>query len=62
MNFFKSKTKTPPEIIRSIREAIQRLDASNTGAEGRRKVCLLHVETGWSDRERERKGESENAG
>lgn len=40
MNFFKSssKTKTPPELIRSTREAIQRLDAASTGAEGRRKV------------------------
>ena len=41
MNFFKSKTKTPPEIIRAIREAIARLDASTTGAEGRRKVRTL---------------------
>lgn len=42
MNFFKSssKTKTPPELIRSTREAIQRLDAASTGAEGRRKVSL----------------------
>lgn len=42
MNFFKSssKTKTPPELIRSTREAIQRLDAASTGAEGRRKVSF----------------------
>lgn len=38
MNFFKSKAKTPPELIRSIKEAIVRLDSSNSGAEGRRKV------------------------
>ncbi|KAK4700629.1 calcium binding protein 39, partial [Phenoliferia sp. Uapishka_3] len=45
MNFFKAnRTKTPPELIRSVRESIQRLDAGNTGAEGRRKVGL-----GYSD-------------
>lgn len=38
MNFFKSKSKTPPELVRSIRDAIMRLDAGSTGAEGRRKV------------------------
>ena len=50
MNFFKSKTKTPPEIIRSIREAIARLDAGITGAEGRRKVCLCFVALGMHAR------------
>lgn len=47
MNFFKSKTRTPGELVRSVREAIQRLDAAGTGPEGKRKVsfslCLLLV-------------------
>lgn len=46
MNFFKSKAKTPPELVRSTREAIVRLDAASTGAEGRRKVsCASQNET-----------------
>lgn len=38
MNFFKSKTRTPGELVRSVREAIQRLDAAGTGPEGKRKA------------------------
>ncbi|KAI5474724.1 calcium binding protein 39 [Pseudohyphozyma bogoriensis] len=39
MNFFKSsKTKSPSELVRSVRESIQRLDSASTGAEGRRKA------------------------
>ncbi|GAA5865896.1 hypothetical protein JCM5296_005269 [Sporobolomyces johnsonii] len=41
MNFFKSsssKTKSPPELVRSIREAIAKLDSPSTGPEGRRKA------------------------
>lgn len=39
MNFiFKSKQKTPTELVRSLREAVGRLEGSNTSAEGRRKA------------------------
>ncbi|SCZ96773.1 BZ3500_MvSof-1268-A1-R1_Chr4-1g06706 [Microbotryum saponariae] len=41
MNFFKSsssKIKTPSELVRSTREAIQRLDSASTSAEGKRKA------------------------
>lgn len=39
MNFiFKSKQKTPPELVRNLREAIARLDGSGLSTEGKRKV------------------------
>lgn len=48
MNFFKSsssKTKTPPELIRSTRDAIQKLDSTNSSPETKRKVSLLNSST-----------------
>lgn len=36
MNFFKTKAKTPPEIVRNLRDSINRLD--NGGTEGKKKV------------------------
>jgi len=42
MNFiFKSKQKTPSELVRNLKEAIIRLDGSGTSAEGKRKVCMI---------------------
>ncbi|GAA6013321.1 hypothetical protein JCM10207_000854 [Rhodosporidiobolus poonsookiae] len=39
MNFFKSpKVKTPPELVRSLRDAIYKLDSPQTGPEQRRKA------------------------
>ncbi|KAM0752157.1 Mo25-like protein [Meredithblackwellia eburnea MCA 4105] len=37
MNFFKTKARTPPELVRGIKECIGRLDNVSTGAEGKRK-------------------------
>ena len=37
MNFFKTKPRTPPEIVRGLREAVNRLEASGVG-EAKRKV------------------------
>ena len=37
MNFFKTKPRTPPDIVRGLREAVNRLEASGVG-EARRKV------------------------
>lgn len=41
MNFFKTKAKTPPELIKSIRDLISRLDSSNSSPEIRRKVNFV---------------------
>lgn len=39
MNFiFKSKQKTPPELLRSLKDAIARLDAPGVSSEGKRKA------------------------
>lgn len=43
MNFFKSsssKTKAPPDLVRSLREAIARLDSQSASVEHKRKVSL----------------------
>jgi len=48
MNFiFKSKQRTPAELIKHLREAIHRLDAGGSGgsganSEGKRKVSLTY--------------------
>ena len=39
MNFFKTKTRTPPDLVRGLRDAINRLEAGAPGGETRRKVC-----------------------
>jgi len=38
MNFFKSKQRTPPELVRSLKEAIPKLDSGPPGTEARRKA------------------------
>ena len=38
MNFFKSKQRTPPDLIRGLRDAIPRLESGAPGGEARRKV------------------------
>ncbi|KAF8625340.1 hypothetical protein AX17_006882 [Amanita inopinata Kibby_2008] len=38
MNFFKTKARTPPELVRGIRDAIPKLETSAPGSEGRRKA------------------------
>lgn len=39
MNFFKSKQRTPPELVRSLKEAIPRLESGPPGTESRRKAA-----------------------
>lgn len=39
MNFFKTKQRTPTDIVRALRDAIPRLESSAPGSEARRKVC-----------------------
>ena len=41
MNFFKSKQRTPPDLVRGLRDAIPKLDAGAPGGETRRKVVTL---------------------
>jgi calcium binding protein 39 len=39
MNFFKTKPRTPPDIVRGLREAVNRLEPSGAvGGEAKRKV------------------------
>lgn len=38
MNFFKTKPRTPPDLVRGLRDAIPKLDAGPPGNEARRKV------------------------
>ncbi|KAI5994850.1 mo25 protein [Pisolithus albus] len=38
MNFFKTKPRTPPDLIRGLRDVIPKLDAGASGAESRRKA------------------------
>lgn len=40
MNFFKTKTRTPPDLVRSLRDAIPRLESGPPGGETRRRVCI----------------------
>lgn len=40
MNFFKTKAKTPPDLVRGLRDAINRLESGPPGGETRRKVRL----------------------
>ncbi|KAL1689588.1 Mo25-like protein [Schizophyllum commune] len=37
MNFFKTKPRTPPDLVRGLRDAVPRLEASAPGGESRRK-------------------------
>lgn len=43
MNFFKTKTRTPPDIVRSLRDAIPKLENGAPGGETRRKVWNREV-------------------
>ncbi|KJA17682.1 hypothetical protein HYPSUDRAFT_46160 [Hypholoma sublateritium FD-334 SS-4] len=38
MNFFKTKAKTPPDLVRGLRDAINRLESGPPGGETRRKA------------------------
>lgn len=38
MNFFKTKPRTPSELVRGLRDAILKLDAGQPGGDTRRKV------------------------
>ncbi|KZT70657.1 Mo25-like protein [Daedalea quercina L-15889] len=38
MNFFKSKPRTPPDLVRGLRDALPRLEAGQPGSEVRRKA------------------------
>lgn len=40
MNFFKTKPRTPPDLVRGLRDSITRLESSAPGGETRRKVRL----------------------
>jgi len=40
MNFFKTKPRTPPDLVRGLRDAIPRLETSAPGGETRRKVSV----------------------
>ncbi|KAH9950762.1 Mo25-like protein [Amylocystis lapponica] len=39
MNFFKSKPRTPPDLVRGLRDALPKLDAGPPGTESRRKAA-----------------------
>ncbi|KAF8717599.1 hypothetical protein AX14_012110 [Amanita brunnescens Koide BX004] len=39
MNFFKSKPRTPTDLVRGIRDAIPKLGSSAPGSEARKKAC-----------------------
>jgi hypothetical protein len=41
MNFFKTKQRTPPELVRGLRDAIPKLESGAPGSETRRKVRKL---------------------
>jgi calcium binding protein 39 len=41
MNFFKTKPRTPPDIVRGLRDAIPKLESGPPGSETRRKVSLM---------------------
>ncbi|EED79203.1 predicted protein [Postia placenta Mad-698-R] len=38
MNFFKSKPRTPPDLVRGLRDALPKLDVGPPGTESRRKA------------------------
>jgi calcium binding protein 39 len=40
MNFFKTKPRTPPDIVRGLRDAIPKLESGPPGGETRKKVSL----------------------
>ena len=41
MNFFKTKPRTPPDLVRGLRDAINRLESGAPGGETRRKVRMI---------------------
>lgn len=49
MNFFRTKQRTPSELVRALRDAVVKLDATTPGGDTRRKVSeiirLLNSET-----------------
>jgi calcium binding protein 39 len=38
MNFFRTKQRTPSELVRALRDAVVKLDATTPGGDTRRKV------------------------
>ena len=47
MNFFKTKQRTPADIVRALRDTIPRLETHAPGSESRRKVCPLYENIKW---------------
>jgi hypothetical protein len=45
MNFFKTKPRTPPDLVRGLRDAINRLESGAPGGETRRKVRWVSFES-----------------
>ena len=43
MNFFKTKPRTPPDLVRGLRDAINRLESGAPGGETRRKVRMISL-------------------
>lgn len=39
MNFFRTKQRTPTELVRALRDAVLKLDATTPGGDTRRKVA-----------------------
>ncbi|KIK15905.1 hypothetical protein PISMIDRAFT_281269 [Pisolithus microcarpus 441] len=42
MNFFKTKPRAPPDLVRGLRDVIPKLDAGPSGAESRRKIWFCY--------------------
>src|SRR6202000_94448 len=38
MNFFKTKPRTPPDLVRGLRDAVPKLESAPPGSEARRKA------------------------
>jgi calcium binding protein 39 len=41
MNFFRTKQRTPSELVRALKDAIVKLDATTPGGDTRRKVGVF---------------------
>ncbi|KAJ3763925.1 Mo25-like protein, partial [Lentinula raphanica] len=44
MNFFKTKQRTPPDLVRGLRDAIPRLESGAPGSETRRRECSKNLQ------------------
>lgn len=43
MNFFKTKQRTPTDLVRGLKDAIPKLESGAPGGETRRKVRSIHI-------------------